>query len=558
MAKNIYCILILLSTVCWANKAYSQNIPYHINLDTSITNTIDSASFYVKNPIDQTLHINSIRTLTSKFFTRINSLSLNPFDSALVWVLFRTNQNITYYDFIIFESEELNYSIINYLIATAKYPDALYSFTQGLNDEPLKTALRNFCSTNTNNNYTASRTAMFSTIDDYNNDDTIECVYTGRKVYTTGIPSVNPPQSMNTEHTFPQSFFNENEPMRSDIHHLFPSDEVANSRRSNLDFGFVVSNITWQNAGSMLGLDYENQLVFESRDHHKGNIARCLFYFLIRYQNHEGYMDAKQEKVLREWSMIDVVDDHERIRNNGIQAFQNNRSPFVDHPEIVERIKSTFSVIPNISKPEISASPFNVRFDTLAVNDTASYLLSIFNHGTGNLNINSLTSSSPQFIVKNFPATVPANDLRFAKIKFQPNQLNQTFTSTLTIDNNDSIITVNLTGYSNNTIGVTTITQQIPVKYSLYQNYPNPFNPTTKIRFDVPSMVKRQTSSVEGGVKLIIYNSLGKEILSLVNGYLIAGSYEVNFDATNYPSGVYYYKIFTNDFEQTKRMMLIK
>ncbi|MEO6695411.1 MAG: endonuclease, partial [Ignavibacteria bacterium] len=330
MFKIYYSVFFLIIIFIFTNRSNSQNIPYHVNLDTTLTNVADSALIYVKNPSGQLINISSVRTLTSKFFTRVNSFSINPFDSVLIWILFKTNQNITYNDFIIFESEQLNYPIINYLIATAKYPDALYSFTQGLSDESLKTALRNFCSTNTNNNYSASRTAMFSTIDDYNMNDSIECVYTGRKVFTTGIPSVNPPQSMNTEHTFPQSFFNENEPMRSDIHHLFPSDEQANSRRSNYDFGFVVSNITWQNAGSKLGFDFENQIIFEARDQHKGNIARCLFYFLIRYGNPEVYMDLKQEKVLREWNLIDEVDDHERIRNNGIQAFQNNRSPFVD------------------------------------------------------------------------------------------------------------------------------------------------------------------------------------------------------------------------------------
>ncbi|MBK8383864.1 MAG: hypothetical protein IPL16_18635 [Ignavibacteria bacterium] len=157
-----------------ADSSFSQNVPYYINLDTTLTNKTDSASFYVKNPTNQMLHITSVRTLTPQFFTRVNSFNVNPSDSAIVWVYFRTNQNITYYDFIIFESSELNYPIINYLIATAKYPDALYSFTQGLTDEALKIALKNFCSTNTNNNYTTSRTAMFSTIDDYNNNDTIE------------------------------------------------------------------------------------------------------------------------------------------------------------------------------------------------------------------------------------------------------------------------------------------------------------------------------------------------------------------------------------------------
>jgi hypothetical protein len=228
---------------------------------------------------------------------------------------------------------------------------------------------------------------MFSTIDDYNMDDTIECVYTGRKVYTTGIPSVNPPQSMNTEHTFPQGFFNQSEPMRSDIHHLFPSDETANSRRGNFDFGYVVSNVTWEVGGSKLGTDAFGQIVFETRNRHKGNVARCLFYFLIRYQNYGGFMDAIQENVLRQWNRTDTVDAHEIIRVNGIQNFQNNRSPFVDHPEFIDRIKSTYSVIPEIQRPEISVSPYNYVYDTLAVNDTSDLFLALFNYGTGGLTI---------------------------------------------------------------------------------------------------------------------------------------------------------------------------
>ena len=554
MNKYFLCFVIAVCISFNTVQTYSQNIPYYINLDTTLTNRTDSAAVYVKNPTNQILHINSIRTLTSQFFTRINSVNINPLDSSLVWILFKSNQNITYYDFIIFESLELNYPIVNYLIATAKYPDALYSFTQGLTDEALKTALKNYCSTNTNNNYTTSRTAMFSTIDDYNMDDTITCVYTGRKVYTTGIPSVNPPQSMNTEHTFPQGFFNQAEPMRSDIHHLFPSDEVANNRRNNYDFGYVVSNITYDSGGSKLGFDFENQLVFEARDLHKGNIARCLFYFLIRYQNYGGYMDAKQESVLRRWSVTDTVDARERIRENGIQAFQNNRNPFTDHPEFIDRIKSTFSVIPVITRPEISASPFNIIYDTLAVNDTASYFLSLFNYGTGNLGINSVTSSSPQFTVEDFPASIPLHDFRYARIKFRPNQLNQTFTSVLTIDNFDSTITVNLTGYSNNSVGVSTITQTIPFEYSLKQNYPNPFNPSTIINYTIPFSVKRETSNV----KLIIYNSSGKEVKVLVNENKSAGSYSVNWNASDFPSGIYYYTIKSGNYSDTKKMILLK
>ncbi|MDQ3019564.1 MAG: endonuclease [Bacteroidota bacterium] len=547
LASAIFLIGVFLFAVN-TQGSFSQNIPYHINFDTAFTNTNVSASVYIRNPTNSLIYFN-IKTFTPQFVFTTNNITVGPMDSILFPVFFTTNQNITYNDFIIFESEQLNYSIINYLRATAIYPDTLYRFTQGLIDEPLKTALKIFCMTNTNNNYTASRTAMFSTIDDYDMNDTIECVYTGRKVYTIGIPSVNPPQSMNTEHTFPQGFFNENEPMRSDIHHLFPSDEQANSRRSNLDFGYVVSNITWQNGGSKLGNDAGGNLVFESRDQHKGNIARCLFYFLVRYQNYGSFMDAAQENVLRQWNQTDTIDSHERQRQNGIAAFQHNRSPFVDHPEFIERIKSTYTIIPNIARPQISASPFNYKYDTLAVNDTASLLLSLFNYGAGNLTVTSITSSSPQFTIDNFPAAIPENDFRYAKIKFTPDQINHTFNSTLTIANNDSLITVSLTGYSNNLTGVTTLASEIPVEFSLNQNYPNPFNPNTAIHYSIPTTQYTM---------LKVYDVLGNDVATLVNEKQDAGIYTINWNAVNFPSGIYYYKIISEDFTATKKMTLIK
>lgn len=90
---------------------------------------------------------------------------------------------------------------------------------------------------------------------------------------------------------------------------------------------------------------------------------------------------------------------------------------------------------------------------------------------------------------------------------------------------------------------------EIPSKFSLNQNYPNPFNPVTKINYSIPK---------KGFVTLKIYNILGKEIKTLVNEVKSAGSYEVNFDATGYSSGVYFYRIETNGYSDTKSMMLLK
>ncbi|GAB6283403.1 MAG: hypothetical protein STSR0008_21690 [Ignavibacterium sp.] len=88
-----------------------------------------------------------------------------------------------------------------------------------------------------------------------------------------------------------------------------------------------------------------------------------------------------------------------------------------------------------------------------------------------------------------------------------------------------------------------------PKQYALNQNYPNPFNPSTTISYAIPN---------DGFVSLRIYNVLGQEIKSLVNQFQKSGNYKLMFDASNLPSGVYFYKIEANNFTQVKKMMLLK
>ncbi len=85
--------------------------------------------------------------------------------------------------------------------------------------------------------------------------------------------------------------------------------------------------------------------------------------------------------------------------------------------------------------------------------------------------------------------------------------------------------------------------------FALFQNYPNPFNPTTKLKFDLPHRAK---------TKLVVYDSLGREIRKLIDNELQAGRHEVDFFASNLPTGVYFYRIQAGDFIQTKKMILIK
>ena len=93
------------------------------------------------------------------------------------------------------------------------------------------------------------------------------------------------------------------------------------------------------------------------------------------------------------------------------------------------------------------------------------------------------------------------------------------------------------------------VSTETPSKYSLSQNYPNPFNPTTKIKF---SIIKT------GQVKLIVYDIIGREVRTLVNESLKPGTYEAAFDGSALNSGVYFYKLMTDGYTETKKMLMIK
>ena len=100
------------------------------------------------------------------------------------------------------------------------------------------------------------------------------------------------------------------------------------------------------------------------------------------------------------------------------------------------------------------------------------------------------------------------------------------------------------------TVPVAVEDENRPVKeYYLQQNYPNPFNPSTKINFGLKKA---------GNVEVTIYNILGNKIATLLNGFKSAGNHSVIFDAAKFSSGVYLYRIVTNEFVQTRKMILEK
>jgi len=103
-------------------------------------------------------------------------------------------------------------------------------------------------------------------------------------------------------------------------------------------------------------------------------------------------------------------------------------------------------------------------------------------------------------------------------------------------------------------VGVSGNNSELPKEFKLYNNYPNPFNPSTKIRFDIPAVGQRHAFDV----RLVVYDILGREVVRIIDGELQPGRYEIEFDATNLPSGVYFYKLITDSFTDAKKMLMIK
>ncbi len=158
----------------------------------------------------------------------------------------------------------------------------------------------------------------------------------------------------NREHSVPQSWFNEQAPMKSDLFHVYPTDGYVNNRRGSYVFGEVASATYTSGNGSKVGtsaISSYKGTVFEPIDEYKGDFARTYFYMATRYASQVGsWTKGEAQKVFKgsypyltdyavdlftKWSIEDPVSDKEINRNNAVYTYQNNRNPFIDHPEYI-------------------------------------------------------------------------------------------------------------------------------------------------------------------------------------------------------------------------------
>jgi len=231
-------------------------------------------------------------------------------------------------------------------------PVGYYDGTADLSGDALKSALHNIIKGHTEFSYDAVKQALKDTDEDPNNSNNVICLYTGWSYPKTEFG--NGSEQWNREHTWSKSHgdFGDVAPCGTDLHHLRPADASVNSAKNNRDFDYGATQYI---DGSGPTDCYYSTNIWEPRDAVKGDVARMIFYMAVRYEGDNGEPDLEvvdsvdtapnyepyygKLSTLLAWNTEDPVDDWERNRNDVIYYnYQNNRNPFIDHPEFVDSI----------------------------------------------------------------------------------------------------------------------------------------------------------------------------------------------------------------------------
>ncbi|ARN79332.1 ribonuclease [Nonlabens spongiae] len=323
----------------------------------------------------------------------------------------------------------------------AQVPSNYYDSAAGLTGYALKSELANIISANYNAQSYDDLRDLYAISDNdayYDNGQqttTILDLYSenpnGADPYTFSATNTNDRcgnysgegDCWNREHIFPQGFFNQLEPMRSDAHHVIPTDGFVNGGRSNLPFGEVDlsgSGIrTYQN-GSRKGPSatpgYTGD-VFEPIDEFKGDIARMLLYFATRYEDRfndnrwdspnatndprDGSQDQYYEQwyidLLLSWHAQDPVSQREIDRNNDIYNFQNNANPYIDNPQFVDMIWNSSQAPSGSIFATLTDSYNDVNSNGYDAGDEINYDYTIENLGNTTLYNVTVTASRGNF-----------------------------------------------------------------------------------------------------------------------------------------------------------------
>lgn len=359
--------------------------------------------------------------------------------------------------------------------------------------------------------YNAAREAMYNDIDYDSSAQVIRCVYSGyeKSFVADGSRNVSP---IDCEHSVPQSFFDSNNPMRSDIYHLFPTYNTWNSTRGNLPFGNIVDNqadkwIRGSNSQSNVPSsnieeysEVENNVQFEPREDHKGNVARAIFYFYTMYPTQAGSISNIVNgslSTLLQWHENDPPDASERKRNDETEAYQGNRNPYVDYPEIAAYAWELTSQSPQIYFEHVSQEI--LEGDAGSVSHSFNVLISPA--PSSNLSV--------EVAIKADASTAQSNDYQFTTqtLNFSPSISSQSVSIDILGDEEaetNEIITLELRNASAANIGVRrfyeitildneTISRLEPIAWPGLEIFPNPNTGSDWLYINSPRLVEQFT-----------------------------------------------------------------
>jgi hypothetical protein len=507
--------------------------------------TSDSLPLVITNTSASPVTVNQL-----KFYNTYNSTPFSANESNFtiaangnktIYVKFNPEHNIQHNsELIIKHTANSGYTSVD-LIGQGTYSKTYYSATQNLAEEQLKTALKSTITSgmSTNISYSAARDEMFMLIDNEKtngqsaNVNTIECVYTGTKItgYTSRSAAQNGNPQFNTEHTFPQGFFNSNLPMRSDLHHLFPTTNNSNSTRGSKPFG-VVSGGSAVGGGS-----FSNNSLFEPRDAQKGSTARAMMYFVLRYQDYSNHFSV-QQNILKQWHATFSPDAIEERRNDDIATFQGNRNPFIDYPQLADRITNFVgnSTAPTVNSIDITQASIN--FGTVNKDTLFNYI--IVNTGNSaitlsNISISNYTNLSFDRVFTPTINVNPGEAFTFP-IKLTTNtfgNISETLSFNTGLPGSQGNITVPITANVITSLGEIALAHSIAV-------FPNPLKSQLTIN-----------SQVNGSVWVRLYNAQGQAAAAAqLNG---VGTHTLNTEELN--KGVYFLELSNGNERITKKLV---
>ena len=316
----------------------------------------------------------------------------------------------------------------------AQIPNGYYNSADGKTGDELKVALHNIIKGHYSVSYSGLLNAFAYT--DCKPNGKIWDIYSNYEynLNQNGSSFIQEGDGWNREHTWPQSWFNEQTTPRTDLFHVYPTDGYVNGIRSNYPYGEVNNPIYTSGNGSKLGpcvtSGYSGR-VFEPIDEYKGDIARSYFYMSVRYYSEDSDwstsgMTNKSEilpwamTMLLRWSDEDPVSDKEIARNNAVYGYQNNRNPFIDHPEYARMIWDenwqggtyyTITCATGLSHGSVSAPESAMEGTTVSITATPNpgYMVDTYTvYKTGSPNTTVTVSSNGTFTMPGYAVTVSA------------------------------------------------------------------------------------------------------------------------------------------------------